>query len=82
MRGKDSENIIEIERERERITAEIPGETDKAVSFIEDIVYMAAYCNAMLTFLPILGSPQGKSKACWGICLVDQMDQCSCQARE
>lgn len=66
MRGRDSETIIAIERERERSIAEIPGETDKAVSFIEDIVYVAAYCNAMLTFLPILGSPRGRARPAGG----------------
>lgn len=69
MRGRDSENIIEIERggkKRGRGTAEIPGETDKAVSFIEDIVYVAAYCNAMLTFPPIPGSPRGRARPAGG----------------
>lgn len=55
-----------MEKERERGTAEIPGETDKAVSFIEDIVYVVAYCNAMLTFLPIPGSPQGRVRPAGG----------------
>lgn len=66
MRCRDSENITERERERERGIAEIPGETDKAVSFIEDIVYMTAYCNAMLTFLPNPGSPQGRVRPAGG----------------
>lgn len=66
MRGRDSENIIETERERGRGIAEIPGETDKAVSFIEDIVYVAAYCNAMLTFLPIPVTPQGRVRPAGG----------------
>lgn len=64
MRGRDSENIIE--RGRERSIAEIPGETDKAVSFIEDIVYVEACCNAMLTFFPIPGSPRGRVRPAGG----------------
>lgn len=66
VRGRDSVNIVETEREREGGTAEIPGETDKAVSLIEDIVYMTAYCNAMLTFLPNPGSPQGRVRPAGG----------------
>lgn len=58
--------ITEKERERERGVVEIPGEADKAVSFIEDIVYVVACCNAMLTFLPIPGSPQGSVRPAGG----------------
>lgn len=57
VRGGDSGNNIEIASERGRGITEIPGETNKAMSFIEDIVYVAAYCNAMLTSLPIRGFP-------------------------
>lgn len=71
------ENVVEKEGEIERGTAEISGETDKAVSFIEDIVYVEARGNAMLTFILNPALSAGTSKACWGICLVDQM----CQAR-
>ena len=72
VRGGDGENIIgtererEREREREQAIDQIPGETDKAVSFIEDIVYVAVYCNAMLTFPPIPGSPQGRVRPAGG----------------
>lgn len=54
------------ERGRERGVAEIPGEADKAVSFIQDAVYVAVHCNAMLTFLPIPGSPQGSVRPAGG----------------
>lgn len=64
MRRRDRKNIIE--RGRERGTAEIPGETDKAVSFIEDIVYVEAYCNAMLTFFSNPRSPQGRARPAGG----------------
>lgn len=66
MRDEDGEKNVEIEKEKERGKAEIPGETDKAVSFIEDIVYVAVYCNAMLTFFPIPGSPQGSMRPAGG----------------
>lgn len=61
-----SVNIIEKEKERERGLAGIPGDADKTVSFIEDIVYVVAYCNAMLTFLPILVPPQGRARPAGG----------------
>lgn len=66
MRGRDSKNIIGIERRGEEGIAEIPRETDKAMSFIEDIVYVAVCCNAMLTFCPIPGSPQGRARPAGG----------------
>lgn len=83
MRGGDSENNIEIASKRGRGITKIPGETDKAMSFIEDIVYVAAYCNAMLTSLPIHSWLSiGKHEVCWGICLVDQTCQWSHKPRE
>lgn len=82
VRGGDSENHVEIQREREGGVAEIPGETDKTVSFIEDAVYVAARCNAMLTFLPIPGAPRGSTRPAGGICLVDQTCQCFHKAGE
>lgn len=65
MRDEDGEKNVEIEKEKERGKAEIPGETDKAVAFIEDIVYVTV-CNAMLTFFPIPGSPQGSVRPAGG----------------
>lgn len=63
--GQREEREEERER-RERGVAEIPGEADKAVSFIQDAVYVAVHCNAMLTFLPIPGSPQGSVRPAGG----------------
>lgn len=62
----DSENIVGTEWKKNECTAQIPRETVKTVSFIEDIVYAVLCCNRTLTFLPIPGSPQGKIKPTGG----------------
>lgn len=53
-------------REKGKGIAEIPRGTDKAVSFMEDVVCMLVCCGTTLAFLPIPCSPRGRARPAGG----------------